>query len=659
MTTTPRSHAPLLLAAAALLAVVALVLAWTGGDGPAAEVDPGRGDRAAARDRSSGALEPASPTAVARETVDDAGGGAGGTSAPRPVVPTVVEHGEVTPYTRVRLEGVPNVGAGACVVRVVFAAGPRGGAILHQAVLPVRRDGTVRVGDAAILGAREGASWYAVTLLDGAPGGQAFLVSSATGARFAAVGAREEEAWRPQEPLVGVCVVDAAGEVLWDTEIATRGHLGRFSETWPGCVPMTRSAYDALTFLDLEVGHERAYVPVDAYPLGLDDLVRVPLGGFGDRERELRVVGDRALPKDVRLVLECESRGDFRDYEPQEARTATKVRRTALAWTATNLAPGVYRASLEFGGMFTGGALTVGVADLRVARDAELRFVAPEVHRNLRVRMVLPPDASPVGLRPWQIAPLREGSARRWFPCHRGSALFHWMGPRPTHAAFSGRRGPLFPEEVPIRWESEHLGTIDLSGRRLRRCEVAPADAGVELDFTLDDSIGVRGGANAREAPWCVVELNGVAHLSWWEGAAFTLPVFDRASKARDEPIVYDPLDPRRIGDAERVVLRPRAGEVTRLRLAVEPMRRPRAWAWTGARAPSAEERAALVEGRSPAAPAYALPLVAPYRSAFVDVSVPADVVGLVLQDPHEGRTAYAPRATWSDVLETFQLDWQ
>ena len=465
---------------------------------------------------------------------------------------------------------------------------------------------------------------------------------------------------RPGIPLVGLCVLSKKPAIMRKESLSIR-FLERYSaRNAVGVVVFPREYLEHVDYYELRLRQRKFTLATDQYPVGSDGLIRVPFHELHTSNRELVVTGAEALPGFVNLEVEREVRGTYKLFKgPGTKKNEVQIRRTVGGWTCKPLTPGRYRAWLTMNNAGRGGRVLLGDADLRFAEHAVFEAPSDILRRNLIVRLKLPPDLKPDGLRPYRVRLDPERADARWLRIDRGTLRYSWLGPLPRTAEFSGRHGPVVPRTIPLEWIDERIAVLDLTGERLHRCRILPSAEGEK--FHLPETRAAGFGKRLRSTPpaYHLLERGGHKELLWWEGADFRIPV-SRSSGSwnTDRPVmVLEVLEPNLLRGAATHRLPPAPLPNERLELRSSHSLNLLVYLWLGAGVPdeSVMGSTSAERARDPRV----ISLGSTGRSSRETVYPPGVGAGLLISSQRTGKTAYLPRERWSKVVEIASLDWR
>lgn len=470
---------------------------------------------------------------------------------------------------------------------------------------------------------------------------------------------------RPQEPLAGICVVDAAGQVLWDEDLTLSGDHSWSIARGKGWIPMLRAELESHDKLRVQVRKNMYSFPGDLYPIDADGLMRLPLDELGKWDRELVIVCEEPLPQNLKLRIEQEWQGEYRPYDSGGRRGtasgAFKSERTTNGWTCRQVPPGKYRVSMHFDGKLQDGGVLIGEADLRHVARVVLDVPPFEFHRNLVLQLRFASDFDGRGTRPMRIR-LDEGrEGANWLSVPGGRLTFDWLGALPTTARVTGQKGPLHPASFPLEWKNERVALLDLSGEVLRRCMIDFPEDGKVLIAQELNVVQIGGPPAAIGRAWALLPAEGALwELCWWEGAEFEIPLLERDKdrfRPSDEPVLYDSLTPESIGRQDRFVPRRLSGYSARIRLRTTERSTPLVFAWLGDGVPTEERLAADYPALMRDSEWLSLGLQS--ASQFPEIAVPSQANGLLIIDQSARRRAYLVQGAWGNEIVLEALDWR
>lgn len=571
----------------------------------------------------------------------------------------------------IRVEGVPGLPSGRCVVSARYDAA---GARLEPSVSSfISTSGEALVPPYA--GTEESeATGVSFRLITGPPGfsfrSDIDLPGSMTLALVGALDSRSrfaiEEAdglvLRPEQELVGVCLTDETGAILWSEPLSYRGPVGFSSTRGVGWLAFARVAFEELDLLRLAVRKTLYSLPTDLYPVSGDGLVRIPFADLSSWGRELIVHSNTPLPPSAQLRIERETRGEYRPYEVgKRGVPVLSLERSETGWSTTKIPPGRYRVTLDLAGNAHDGEWYVGEADLVHATRVVLEVPPFEYRRRLTLRLDFADDLEQRGMQPWRVRldPEREGA--NWMPCDGEVLKLDWLGPLPTSARITGATGPQHPGELPLSWGEDGLGVLDLSNEVLRRCLIDAPEDGTQLIAQELTHVQIGGPPAAIQRTWSLLPAKGALwELCWWEGADFDLPLLERDTaqwRASESTVLYDSLTPQRLAGLDRFVPRRLPGHSERVAVLAQDRGNLIAFVWLATGVPDDERVAASSAELMKDGDWLYLGLESFDRRA--ELVVPPQANGLLLIDQSARKRAYLVRGAWGTELQLEHLDWR
>lgn len=571
----------------------------------------------------------------------------------------------------IRVAGVPGLPSGRCVVSARYDAA---GALLEPSVsslISIRGEALVPYHAGTEKTEATGVSFRLST----GPPGYSFLpnIDLPGGMTLALVGALDsatrftlDEAdglvLRPEKALVGVCLTDETGATMWDEPLSYSGPVGFTSTRGLGWLAFARDSFDELELLRLVVRKTLYSVPTDLYPVGGDGMVRIPFAELSAWNRELVVRSVTPLPPHAQLRIEREWRGEYRPYEVgKRGIPVLSMKRSETGWSTTKIPPGKYRVTLDLAGPGHDGEWFVGEADLVHATRVVLDVPPFEYRSQLTLRLRFAEDFDQRGMQPWRVRLDAERDGASWLPCDDEVLKFDWLGPLPTSARITGAKGPQHHAELPIAWNDDGLGTLDLSREVLRRCSILAPEDGTQLIAQELTLIQIGGPPAAIQRPWALQPADDALwELCWWEGADFEVQLLERDAqqwRQAEGTVLYDALTPQRLAGQGRFVPRRLPGHSERVALIASSHGNLLAFAWLEAGVPDDERTAlAIAELMKDGDWLY---LGLHDFEGRAELVVPSQANGLLLYDQSARKRAYLVRGAWGTELRLENLSWR